>query len=138
MKKTQVIYYSQSGNTEKLALAIGEALSCPVGKVDSPLEEKVELLFLGSSLYKFGIDKHVVQFIQGLSPEKVEKVAIFATSCGMETAYGLLKKLLEKQGISVMEENFYCRGKFLAMNKTRPNEDDVKKIQEFAKKLAEG
>lgn len=137
MKKSQVIYYTQSGNTEKLAKAIGEVLSCPVGNTDTKIEEKVELLFLGSSLYKFGIDKNMVKFIQGLDPEKVEKVAIFATSCGMETAYGLMKKLLEKQGLTVVEENFYCRGKFLAMNKGRPNEEDVKQIQNFAKKLAE-
>lgn len=137
MKKAQVVYYSKSGNTKKIALGIAQSLDCPVGELDSSWDEKVDILFLGASLYKFGMDPNVVRFVQGLSPEKVGKVAIFTTSCGMETAYGILKKLLEKHGFTVEESHFYCRGKFLAMNKTRPNDQDVTEAQDFAKKLCQ-
>lgn len=135
MKNIQVKYYTQSGNTEKLAKAIAQELGCPLSKTDSPLNDSVDVLFLGASLYRFGIEKEVQNFIQTLSPEKVGKVVVFATSCGMETAYGLLKKKLEAQNITVAPENFYCRGKFLAMNKTRPDENDISGVKAFAKKF---
>lgn len=135
MKTAQVVYYTKSGNTEKLANGIGAELSCSVGNTDTQITEKIDVLFLGASLYKFGMDKNVTNFINGLDPEKVGKVAIFTTSCGMETGYGILKKAIEKKGISVYDDNFYCRGKFLAMNKNRPNEDDVLAVKTFAKNI---
>lgn len=135
MKTAQVVYYTKSGNTEKLAKGIGEELACPVGSTDTQITEKIDVLFLGASLYKFGMDKNVTNFINGLDATKVGKVAIFTTSCGMETGYGILKKAVERKGISVCDENFYCRGKFLAMNKNRPNEDDVLAVRSFAKAI---
>lgn len=135
MKTAQVVYYTQSGNTEKLAKALGEELSCPVGDITTAVTEKVDVLFLGASLYKFGIDKKVLAFIKTLDPNSVGTVAIFATSCGMETAYGILKKALVKQGIAVSTEQFYCRGKFLGANKTRPDENDLANVRAFGKSL---
>jgi len=42
----QVRYYTRSGNTEKLAKAIAESIGCTAAKVDTPLAEKTDILFL--------------------------------------------------------------------------------------------
>ena len=47
--KTAIRYYTRSGNTKKLADAIGAALSLQAETVDTPLTEKVDLLLLGCS-----------------------------------------------------------------------------------------
>ncbi len=131
----KVVYFTQSGNTKKIAQAIANALDCPIETVETPPNEPVDLLFLGASVYKFGLDKKVVEYVKQLSPEKVGKVAIFSTSAGLEIGYEKLKKLLDKQGIPVLEENFYCRAKFLSMSKDRPNEEDLKNAVNFAKSV---
>lgn len=135
--KHKVIYYTQSGNTKKIADAIGNALSCPVETVTSATDEGVDLLFLGASVYKFGMDKNVVAFVKTLDPQKIGKVAIFSTSAGLEIGYAKLSALLEKQGIPVLEDNFYCRAKFLGMSKERPNEEDLANAVAFAQKVCQ-
>ena len=43
--KVAVRYYTRSGNTEKLAKAIGDALSVQAENINVPLEEKADILF---------------------------------------------------------------------------------------------
>ena len=62
--KTAVRYYTQSGNTKKLAEAIASELGVEVKDVSCPLEEQTELLFLCNSVYWAGIDKRVKQFVR--------------------------------------------------------------------------
>jgi hypothetical protein len=48
-----------------------------------------------------------------------------------------IKKEADKVGIPMDEREFHCKGQFKAMNKGRPNEDDLKAAAEFAKKMIE-
>ena len=44
--------------------------------IDKTIDEKVDILFLGASVYCGGIDKNVKQFIDSLSPQMVESAVI--------------------------------------------------------------
>ena len=56
-------YYSQTGNTKKLAEAIAAELGVEAKDVSHPLEEKTDILFLCNSVYWAGIDKKVKRFV---------------------------------------------------------------------------
>ncbi len=133
--KAKVVYYTKSGNTEKLAKAIGEELNADVANMDNNLREAVDVLFLGASVYKFGIDKQVLAFIENLNTKEIGTVVLFSTSAMSDSGYPKLKKSLEGKGIKVHEKHFYCRGEFMFANKNRPNADDITDVKAFAKSI---
>lgn len=55
-------YYTRSGNTQKLASAIAEAMNIEAKDVSAPLTEKADILFFGSSVYAGGVADAVKQF----------------------------------------------------------------------------
>ncbi len=133
---TQVVYFSKSGNTKKLA----EAIAQTAGVKATPIQggkavTQADILFLGASVYWAGIDGAVKRYIEQLDGRKVKKVVVFSTSALAERAFPDIKKRLTQAGIDVAEENFYCRGQFMAMHKNRPNQDDIQEVQAFTKKI---
>lgn len=78
--KIAVRFYSRSGNTQKVAEAIAKAVGTEAKKTDVSVNEPVDLLFLGGSVYWGGIDKNLRAFIESLDPAKVKCVATFGTS----------------------------------------------------------
>lgn len=134
--KIAIRYYTKSGNTEKLAKAIGEALSLPVETIAVPLEEKAELLLLGSSYYAFDMAPEVKKFLSE-NKENIGKVVCFGTSAMMKSMAKPMKKAAGNLGIAVSDEEFHCRGSFHGANKGRPNADDLQAAQAFARALIE-
>lgn len=133
--KTKVVYFTKSGNTEKIAKAIGEELNAAVSNMDQPLKEPVDVLFLGASVYKFGVDKKVLDFIGSLNANEIGSVAVFLTSSMADSGTPKLVKKLTAKGIKVHDEHFYCKGEFMFMNKNRPNENDVDQAKKFARSV---
>ncbi len=130
-----VRYYSRGGNTKKLADAIGEAVGVEAKSIEAGLEEKVDVLFLGASVYAYGIDNNVKGFIAKLDPDQVGKIVVFSTSALAERAFPEVEKAIKSSGLSVDERNFYCRGSFLMMHKGRPNAEDIENAKAFAKDI---
>ncbi len=128
---TKVVYYSKSGNTKKLADCIAKTAGVQAEVVGNGEQMEADVLFLGASVYYAGIDGKVKTFIEELNPQKVKKVVVFSTSALAERAFPDIKKRLEKRGISVSDQNFYCRGKFLHLHKDRPNAADLKAAAAF-------
>ncbi len=137
MSKAAIVYYSKTGNTKKLALAIGQATNADVHTTEDSSNEYVDVLFIGASVYKFGVDKSIVEYIKNLDASKVGSVAIFSTSCHLQMAYPKISELLKVKGIKVFEDNFHCAGQFFMLNKNRPNEVDIENVKNFAKKILE-
>jgi flavodoxin len=133
--KIEVRYLSKSGNTKKVADAIGNAVSVPAMMINETVPADTDLLFLGGAVYAFGIDDEMKKFIAGL-PQSVKKVAVFSTSAIVKSAYDNISKLLSERKIAVYDEGFYTRGEFKFMHKGRPNADDLKLAVEFAKRIA--
>lgn len=95
-------YYTQSGNTQKLANAIAEALSIEAKDTSTPLTEKADILFLGSSVYAGGVDDAVKQFISD-NKSNIGKIVNFSTAALVSSTYKQVKKLAEENGIAMGE-----------------------------------
>lgn len=126
--------YTRSGHTEKIANAIAEAVGVCAEKLDKPMIEKADILFLGCSYYAFDMDEAVKKFLAD-NKDKIGKVVLFGTSAMMKSMKKPMKKVAEPLGITIADEEFHCRGEFKIFNKGRPNADDLASAAEFAKKV---
>lgn len=86
-------------------------------------------------MYAGNIDKELHKFITGLTSDKVKKIVVFNTAAGPKSIQPIVKSLLQGKNISVSEEYFQCRGKFLLANKNRPDDNDINEVKKFAKKI---
>lgn len=136
----EVRYFTRSGNTKKLADAIGGAVGVAARPIGEPVAGPVDLLFLGGSVYGGGIDDALRAFIAQLRPEQVKKAAVFSTAAVVPSAYPEIKKCLEARGIPVAQREFHCRGRFTLLHLGRPNQQDLDHAMAFAKDVlrAEG
>ena len=132
--KIAVRYYTRSGNTKKLAEAIAKAVGAEAKTVEEPLREDVDILFLGSSVYAYGVDDSIKKFISNIDVT-VGKVVNFSTAALIKSTYKQVGKLLAEKGIALAEEEFYCKGSFGPMHKGRPDDKDCKAAAAFAKKI---
>ncbi len=133
---TAVIYHSVSGNTKKVANAIAEAAGCSAQPVkEYPLDAKADMLFIGGAIYGGKLDAVMDSFLQSLTPEKVKRAVLFTTCIKDAKALGLMKELLQKQGVAVDSESFTCKGKFLFLNLGHPNKAELAEAQAFAKEI---
>ncbi len=131
----KVAYFTKSGNTKKVADCIAKTAGVNADVIGNGSKMEADVLFLGASVYWAGIDGKVKTYIDQLDPHKVKEVVVFSTSALAERAFPDIKKRLEKRGIKVANENFYCRGEFTAMHKGRPNANDLKDAAAFTKKV---
>ena len=84
--KVEIRYYTRSGNTKKLAEAIAKAVGVKARTVDEPLKEDVDILFLGSSVYAYGVDDSVKKFISNIDV-RIGKVVNFSTAALIKSTY---------------------------------------------------
>jgi flavodoxin len=140
----EVIYFSRSGNTKKVATAIADELNVKAQHVRSVqlLPEGADIL-LGSGLYFMRPSKLVREFIRN-NDFQGRKIALFGTSTtgiGIETMG--MKRLLRRKGAIIIGK-YYCpgrfflriAGKFLFIRKERPADEDLEKAAKFARSIA--
>nr|WP_295000612.1 flavodoxin family protein [uncultured Methanobrevibacter sp.] len=132
--KIAIRYYTKTGNTKKLAEAIGSAINVEAKTVDEPLTEDVDILFLGSAVYAAGIDSKIKEFIANINVN-VGEVVNFSSAALIESTYSQVKKQVEAKGLKMSENEFHCRGAFKFVHRGRPNDEDLKNAQEFAKRI---
>lgn len=132
--KIEVRYYSRTGNTEKLAMAIADAVGVKAQDVSVPLKEKTDILFLGSAVYAAGIDDEVKRFVSE-NKTNIGKIYNFSTAAVASSTYKQVKKLAEENSVAMSEEEFHCRGAFTIMHRNHPNAKDLQKAAEFAKNI---
>lgn len=130
--KYAVRYYTKTGNTKRLAEAIAEVLGVQALPISEPVEEAVDLLFLGNSYYAFNIDLEVKAFVQSLDKSKVGKIVNFGSAAMLNSTYKKVKAEADKVGIPMAEKEFHCKGEFKGVHKGRPNAQDVKAAAAFA------
>ncbi len=128
-----VRYYTKTGNTKRLAEAVAEAAGTEALPLSSPIEEPVDILFLGNSYYAFTIDPEVREFIRNLDREKVGKIVNFGSAAMLNSTYKKVKAEADKAGIPMDEHEFHCKGEFKGLHKGRPNAADLAAAADFAK-----
>ena len=136
--KVAVRYYTKTGNTKKLAEAIAEAVGAEAFLLNTPIEEPVDILFLGNSYYAFSIDPEVRNFVRSLDSGKVARIVNFGSAAMLNSTWKKVKAEADKIGVPMDEREFHCKGEFKGMHKGRPNEEDLKAAADFAKRIVEG
>ena len=133
--KIAVRYYTKTGNTKRLAEAIGKAVGVEALPISTPITEPVDILFLGNSYYAFTIDPEVRTFVRNLDPQKVGRLVNFGSAAMMNSTWKKVKAEAEKAGIPMDEREFHCKGEFKGIHKGKPDEEDLKAAAVFAKKI---
>ena len=130
-----VRYYTKTGNTKRIAEAIAKAIGVDAMPLSTPVEEPVDILFLGNSYYAFTIDPEVRTFIRSLPADKVGRIVNFGSAALMNSTWKKVKAEADQAGISMDTREFHCKGEFKKLNRGRPNENDLKAAAEFARKI---
>ena len=133
--KIAVRYYTKTGNTKRLAEAVAKAVGAEALPISTPVDEPVDILFLGNSYYAFSIDPQVRSFIRSLDKNKVGKIVNFGSAAMLNSTYKKVKAEADKIGIPVDDREFHCKGEFKGIHKGRPNADDLKEAAAFAAKI---
>lgn len=132
--KIAIRYYTKTGNTKKMAEALSETVGVEALTVDNPLTEDVDILFLGSAVYAAGVDAKVKEFIENIDVN-IGKIVNFSSAALIESTYKQVKKIAENNNLTMAEEEFHCRGAFKLVHRGRPNDNDLRNLQEFAKNI---
>ena len=133
--KVAVRYYTKTGNTKRLAQAGANAVNVQAQPISVPVDEPVDILFLGNSYYAFSIDPDVRDFIRSLDKEKVGCIVNFGSAAMLNSTYKKVKAEADKAGIPMDEREFHCKGEFKSLHKGKPDENDLKAAAEFARKV---
>lgn len=62
-------------------------------------------------------------------------VVVFSTAAIVKSAYEKTKKYLQDQGLTVSDAEYHCPGHYMILRTGRPNADDIKKAEQFAKSI---
>jgi len=133
----EVIYYSRSGSTKKIAEAIAAELG--VRAEDAKMNKglaKDSFVFLGSGYYERKPEKELQEFING-NDFAGRQVALFGTSArGKGNEIRAIEKLLKPKG-ALIRDSFYCKGKSwrFFINRGHPSNEDFANAREFASKM---
>ena len=145
--RTAIVYVSvHHGNTKKVVQAMAAELSADL--IDLTVEKEAdlsgyELIGFASGVFYNGLHAILRQYLENLCLPVGQRVFLVAT-CGvahMNYTRGT-KRLLEKKGAQCLG-SFQCRGfdtfgpfgKIGGIAKGRPNEKDLERARNFAKKI---
>lgn len=133
--KIAVRYYTKTGNTKRLAEAVANAVGTEALPLSAPVEEPVDILFLGNSYYAFSIDPEVRNFVRKLDKNKVGRIVNFGSAAMLNSTYKKVKSEADKVGIPMDEREFHCKGEFKGIHKGKPDEADLAAAADFAKTI---
>ena len=133
----EVIFYSMTGNTRKVAQAIAAELGVAAedAKAKDGLAEG-SLIFLGAGLYGPLRGWGLKQFI-ATNDLHGRRVALFGTSgAGRGRELAALEELVVARGAEVVGR-FFCSGQFLFLvNHGHPTSQDLADARRFAREMA--
>ena len=133
--KTAVRYYTKTGNTKRLAEAVAKAAGVEALPISTPVEEPVDILFLGNSYYAFSIDPEVRAFIRSLNPKQVGRIVNFGSAAMLNSTWKKVKAEADKVGIPVDERELHCKGEYKGIHKGKPDGEDLKAAEAFARTI---
>jgi len=138
--KTDVVFYSATGNTRKIAAAIAEAARCEARQAQQdPPAIDADLIFVGGAVYATSdhdIHPSIRSFADRLKSAGYRgQVALFATGFEKSDAIGLLRRTFLERGVRVVDESFFCKGKFLLFMQGHPDKEDIADAKAFASKV---
>jgi flavodoxin I len=131
----EVIYYSLTGNTKKVAEAIATELDVVAENVktkDRLAEDS--FVFLGAGLYGPLRGWGFKRFIDS-NDFQGRKVALFGTSGeGKGKEVGALEEAVKAKGAE-LAGTFFCRGRFLFLKRDHPTAKNIEEARRFAREV---
>ena len=147
--KSLVVYYSETGNTEKVARAIAKGLNSELKRIDEATMDDIrdsDLICIGTPVHGSAPAEKVKKFLDEFPIMFEKKGAAFCTLhlFGAKRTFKIIKEKFKNKGISFID-GFSCRGLSRLVgnfgprifNKNRPNEEDLKKAENFGRKILE-
>lgn len=132
----KIVYYSDSGNTKKLALAISEALGIPAQEITGADIRDTDLLFMGGSPRAFQLEKNCKAFLKSLQGTQVKNVALFSTSGFGKGISKFAAKILKGTGVRLLSEECISRGGTdKKTGESHPDQKDCENAKEFAQRI---
>ena len=130
-----VRYQSRGGNTKMVAEAIAKAAGVAAESVDVPLNEPVDLLFIGGGVYAFSMDGALRSFVDALDSNMAKSAAAFSTG-GFVSIAGKIASRIKSAGIPVSKDTLCVKlggGAEKALT-----DKHLQKIDEFVKAVQSG
>lgn len=125
---------SKKGNTEKLASFISNKINVEALDTNNDLNEEVDLLFLVNAMYAADIDKNVKEFLER-NKDKIKLLVNVNSAASGASTLKSVKKVCDKLGIKVSEDEYHTVASWIFINKGRPNEDDFNRLENFVRKV---
>ncbi len=133
--KSAIRYYSKFGHTEQMVKAIEPILGTKASTVATPLNEQVDVLFLGAGVFLGKVNKEVEKFIAQIQPNQVGCVVLFGSCAIIDSPVLQMSKALKERGVKVHEQSFTCKGSMGPIHSGHPDKRDIQDFCDFAKTL---
>ncbi|MHA1607780.1 MAG: flavodoxin family protein [Candidatus Freyarchaeota archaeon] len=143
--RSLVVYYSETGNTEKVAKSIAKGLNAAVKRIEEVGGvADYDLICVGTPVHYLGPAKPVRRFLDGLPRSPGKKGAAFCTyhNIGDSRTIQFIKQKMEEKGFTFLG-GFSCKGESSIVanlgprifNKGRPNKEDLQRAENFGRSL---
>lgn len=134
--KKEIVYFSKTGHSKKIAKAIAAELKITEQDIKTKPElSGVDLLLIVGGIYGGASDPAMLDYIKGIGPDNAKKAALITSCCGVKTKQDKVREELMKNGVEVLADEFICRGSFLLAGMGHPNESEIAGAAAFAKKI---
>jgi flavodoxin I len=135
MTEVAVVVDSRGGNTRKIADAIAEELGVKAENVTTTLPD-ANVLFLGSGTYGGKPGEVMMNFIASGNLTG-RKVALFGTSASLAGGQKMIVAMTDmviQKGATILG-SYHCKGRFLLVNWSHPDKEDLKNARQFARHM---
>jgi flavodoxin len=134
----EVVYFSRSGNTRKVAEVIAGELGVTARDVKTAgVLPPDAFIFMGTGCYGAALAGPLVSFMEN-NRFNGRKIALFTTSAfGSLTELAVMKKQITNKGADIVA-SFSCYGQLLLAKKGHPTEKELDNARKFARHVAAG
>lgn len=141
--KFAVRYASRGGNTRAVADVIANKVGVQARRVSEPLEEDVEVLFLGGGVWFADVTKDMKEFLATLDKNKVQQVVVFSTASDLDAATKKIAKAVAAKGIKVNDNTltvklFFQGFSLFAQAGGDLKAEQIQRVETFADKVLAG
>ena len=150
MRSILIVISIHHNNTLKIAKEIAKILDSSIKNPSQVKSEEIQdydLIGFGSGIYGANHHESLFELVDKIPQVNNKKAFLFSTAAltnkkKVINDHSKLREKLESKGYMILDD-FQCKGfntnsfmKYLGgMNKGRPNDDDLRHAEEFAKKL---
>jgi flavodoxin len=140
--KIEVQYQSRGGNTRAVAEIIAARLGIEAKAIDKPLDNYVDILFLGGGVYKWDVDSQFKEYLERLESKKIGQIVAFSTTGIMKTAINRITEYANKVGIRINKKHLCLRmmlqgHTMLGRKGGNLNDKQIEKIKVFTSEVLE-